>query len=164
MLIHPTINTTHARGTASRTPFTAIAGVYHAAANSSRTLWGVQGVLAVVFLFAGVSKLVMSAESLTENSDFSAEFFRFIGVCEALGACGLVLPGAFGIRREVTPLAAAGLFVIMVGAVVVTVADMGVAAAAMPFVVGVACAFVAAARSSELRNQARRSEARASAS
>lgn len=157
MLIHPTINTTHARGNASRTPFTAIAGVYHAAANSSRTLWGVQGVLAAIFLFAGVSKLVMSGEALTEGSPFSAEFIRFIGVCEALGACGLILPGAFRIRTELTPLAAAGLVVIMVGAGVVTVADMGVAAAAMPFVVGVACAFVVAARSGELR----RSEGRA---
>ena len=58
------------------------------------------------------------------------------------GALGLVLPGLFRIRRELTPLAAAALTVIMVGAVVVTIATGPTAAAAIPFVVGLLTSFV----------------------
>jgi hypothetical protein len=119
-----------------------VSGLYSAASASNRTLWAIQGILAVVFLFAGISKLVLTGEALTENSPFSVEFIRFIGICETLGAAGLVLPGAFGIRTGLAPLAAAGLLIIMVGAVVSTAATMGVAATATPFAVGLACAFV----------------------
>src|SRR5262249_6281545 len=38
----------------------------------------------------------------------------FIGLAEVAGAIGVVLPAATGIRRELTPLAAAGLALIMV--------------------------------------------------
>ena len=36
-------------------------------------------------------------------------FIKFIGLCEILGALGLVLPGLLKIRRQLTPLAALGL-------------------------------------------------------
>lgn len=137
----------HARGNSSRDPFGAIAAVYHSAANSNRTLWSVQTLLAALFVFAGVSKLVMPASTLDEQSDLPVMFMRFIGVCEALGAAGLILPGAFRIRTDLTPLAGAGLVVIMVGAVVVSAAVVGVAAAVPPLVVGLALTFVVTARS-----------------
>ena len=47
-------------------------------------------------------------------------FLRFIGLCEVLGALGLILPRLLGIRPGLTPLAATGLVIIMVGATVVT--------------------------------------------
>lgn len=73
-------------------------------------------------------------------------FVRFIGVCEILGALGLLLPGWTGIRRGLTPLAGACLVIIMVGATVVTVMGGQVALALMPAVVGVLAAYVAYGR------------------
>ena len=103
-------------------------------------VWGAQAVLAAIFLFAGASKFVMSEETLTEM--FPLAFIRFIGACEVLGGFGLILPGVLNIRRGLTPLAASGLVIIMVGAVVSTIIDMGVAAAIFPGVVGIVAAFV----------------------
>jgi hypothetical protein len=45
---------------------------------------------------------------------------RFIGVAEVLGAIGLILPGLLRIRPDLTPLATAGLAVLMIGATVIT--------------------------------------------
>jgi len=109
-------------------------------------LWTIQALLAALFLFAGVMKLILPAQVLTAQSHLSAEFLRFIGVCETLGALGLILPGLFRIRTGLTPLAAAGLTIIMTGAVSVTVATMGVAPALFPFVVGGLTTAVAYAR------------------
>src|SRR3954452_11981615 len=97
-------------------------------------LWIVQVLLALLFLFAGGTKLVMSAAELTSQSPLPAGFLRFIGVMEILGGLGLVLPGMLRIRPALTALAAAGLFIIMVGAVVITIQTMGPALAALPFV------------------------------
>lgn len=105
-------------------------------------LWGAQVLLALTFLFAGAGKFLMSAEDLTKDSDLSVAFLRFIGVCEILGALGLILPGILHIRRGLTPLAAAGLVIIMIGAVVVTIVSTGVAPALFPLVVGVLAASV----------------------
>jgi hypothetical protein len=83
--------------------------------NRNRALWVVQGLLAALFLFAGGMKLITPVEALA-MSPFSGEFIRFIGVCEVLGALGLILPCALRIFPVLTPLAAAGLVVIMAGA------------------------------------------------
>ncbi len=109
----------------------------------SYALWTSQALLALLFVYAGAMKFVMSAEDMTKDIDLSVAFLRFIGICEVLGAFGLILPGLLHIRRGLTPLAAAGLVIIMIGAVVVTVASMGVAPAAFPLVVGILAAFVA---------------------
>jgi hypothetical protein len=111
-------------------------------------LWVTQGALALLFLFAGASKLVMSAEELTSNMDLgiSVSFLRFIGVCEVAGALGLILPAISRIRTGLTPLAATGLVIIMVGATVICGVALGVADASFPFVVAIACAFVAYGR------------------
>jgi hypothetical protein len=111
-------------------------------------LWVTQGLLAVTFFAAGSSKLVMSAEQMSANSevDLPLWFLRFIGVCEVAGALGLILPSVSRIRTGLTPLAACGLVVIMVGAVVTTAATMSAAAATFPLVVGLASAFVAYGR------------------
>jgi hypothetical protein len=76
-------------------------------------------------------------------------FLRFLGVAEVLGAVGLILPGLLGIRPGLTPLAAAGLVIIMIGATVLTLAGVvpgGVAGALIPLVVGLLSAFVAYGR------------------
>lgn len=111
-------------------------------------LWTLQVLLALLFLFAGGSKLVMPYEAMMEGMPFPIPeaFLRFIGVAEVLGALGLVLPGLTRIRPGLTPLAAACLLIIMVGATVLTLAAGMGAVAAIPFVVGVLLAFVAYGR------------------
>jgi uncharacterized membrane protein YphA (DoxX/SURF4 family) len=110
------------------------------------TLWTVQVLLALLFLFAGGMKLVASAEAMQGPINFPLWFLRFIGVCEFAGGLGLVLPGLFRIRTGLTPLAAAGLVVIMIGATVTTIAGGMGAGAAVPFVVGILAATVAYGR------------------
>jgi hypothetical protein len=117
--------------------------------NSRKTevvLWIVQGLLAALFLFAGGMKLVLPAEMMKGPVALPVGFLRFIGVAELLGAIGLILPELLRIRRELTPLAAAGLVIIMTGATVVTLMGGAVAPALVPFVVGLLAAFVARGR------------------
>jgi hypothetical protein len=65
-------------------------------------------------------KLVLPVEAMAGPVGLPGLLLRVIGVCEALGAIGLILPGLLQIHRELTPLAAAGLVIIMVGATVIT--------------------------------------------
>lgn len=109
-------------------------------------LWIVQTLLAVLFLFAGGMKLVMPLDALAQQSQLPGAFMRFIGVCEVSGALGLILPGLFRIRTELTPLAAAGLVIIMIGATVVTVLQGQIAPALVPVVVGLLASFVVKGR------------------
>ena len=112
-------------------------------------LWIVQGLLALLFLFTGGMKLVVPLEALTEQAPLPGWFVRFLGAAEVLGAIGLILPGLLGIRPGLTPLAACGLVIIMVGATVLTlvgVAPGGAAGALIPLVVGLLSAFVAYGR------------------
>ena len=109
-------------------------------------LWIVQGLLALLFLFAGGMKLVLPIEELTAQMPLPGLFVRFIGVAEVLGGLGLVLPGLLRIRPGLTPLAAAGLVIIMIGATVITAMMMDVALALMPLVVGLLAACVAYGR------------------
>jgi DoxX-like protein len=108
-------------------------------------LWIVQAVLAVLFLFTGGSKLAMPMQVLAQQSHLPGAFMKFIGVCEVLGALGLVLPGLTHIRPVLTPLAAALLVIIMIGATVST-AILLPSLLALPAVVLVLTAFVAYGR------------------
>lgn len=112
----------------------------------SVALWVVQGLLAVMFLFAGGAKLVMSAEQMAGPPPLPVLFVRFIGVCEVLGALGLLLPGIFGIRVGLTPLAACGLVIIMIGATTLNAIYVGAGVAALTLVLGLLAAWVAYGR------------------
>src|SRR5690349_11739736 len=57
--------------------------------STTYALWIVQGLLALLFLFAGGMKLVMSIEEMTKEMPLPGPFLRFIGVAEVLGAIGL---------------------------------------------------------------------------
>jgi hypothetical protein len=109
----------------------------------NKLLWVAQILLALLFAFAGVTKFLMPAEQLTAQSSLSAGFLRFIGTMEVLGALGLILPWLLRIRPALTPLAAIGLAIIMVGAVATTIPTMGVAAAIIPAAVFLLAALVA---------------------
>jgi hypothetical protein len=115
---------------------------------NNTVLWVLQGLLALLFLFAGGAKLSMDSAELTAQAHMSATFLKFIAVCEVLGAIGLIVPWLTGIRPSLTPLAAMGLIVIMIGAVVTTfVQGLPASTAILPFVTGVLLAVVAYGRS-----------------
>ncbi len=102
-------------------------------------LWTGQAVLCLLFLFAGGFKLVAPLAMLQQGPlVLPGAFLRAIGVLEVLGALGLVLPGLFRVRRELVPLAAAGLVGIMAGAATVSAVAMGAGAATVPALVGLA--------------------------
>jgi uncharacterized membrane protein YphA (DoxX/SURF4 family) len=109
-------------------------------------LWVLKGLLAALFLFAGVMKFVMPIEEMTRDIQLPGWFLRFIGVAEICGALGLILPSLLKIRPGLTPLAAAGLVVIMIGATIISLMIGSVATAVMPLVVGLLAAFVAYGR------------------
>lgn len=114
-------------------------------------LWIIQILLVLLFLFAGGTKLVMSTEDLQRLASpnqvqFPILFIRFLGVVEVLGALGLVLPGLFRTKKGLTPLAAIGLAILMVGAVIVTMAGDGIKFAITPLVALLLCVFVAYGR------------------
>ena len=111
--------------------------------NRNRALWIAQVLLAVFFLFVGFMKLTAPAEMLATQFPLPVAFIRFIGLCEMLGALGLVLPLALKIRPELTSLAAAGLTIIMIGATVVDLAVGYGVASLMPLALGVLAAVIA---------------------
>ena len=79
-------------------------------------LWIAQGLLAAMFLFAGGMKLVIPIEEMLKQMPIPLPgwFLRFTGVVEVLGAIGLILPWLLRIRPGLTPLAAAGLVIVMI--------------------------------------------------
>ncbi len=101
-----------------------------------------------MFLFAGGAKLVMSAEQMAAPGpvQLPVAFIRFIGVCEVLGAIGMIAPGATGIKPGLTALGAAGLVVIMIGATIVNLASGMPGVAILTAVLGLLAAFVAYGR------------------
>jgi uncharacterized membrane protein YphA (DoxX/SURF4 family) len=106
-------------------------------------LWVVQALLALLFMFAGVMKFVMTVEEMTKQIPMPGWFLHFIGGAEILGAIGLVLPGILRIRTRLTPLAAAALVVIMIGATAVNLKIGQGPAALITAVVGLLLVFVA---------------------
>ncbi|HEX2386768.1 MAG TPA: DoxX family protein [Candidatus Binatia bacterium] len=109
-------------------------------------LWIVQVLLAAEFLFSGVMKFITPIEEMTKQMPLPAWFLYFIGAAEVLGGLGLILPGIFGTNTYLTPIAAAGLAVIMIGACVVTLMIGGGALVLIPLVTGLLAAFVAYGR------------------
>ncbi|MEV6344706.1 DoxX family protein [Actinoplanes sp. NPDC051851] len=87
-------------------------------------LWIIAGLLAVAFLGAGAMKLSQPREKLVASGmgwagDFSPGAVKAIGALELLAAIGLILPAALDIAPVLVPLAAVGLVLTMIGAIVV---------------------------------------------
>ena len=109
-------------------------------------LWVLQVLLAMLFMFSGVMKFVIPVEVMTKQIALPGLFLHFIGVCEILGGIGLVLPGILRIRTGLTPLAAAALVVIMIGATAVNMKTGQRGAALTTVVIGLLLVFVAYTR------------------
>jgi uncharacterized membrane protein YphA (DoxX/SURF4 family) len=114
----------------------------------SATLWTLQALLAVIFLVAGGMKLLTPADVMEAQSPLPLLLVRFIASCELAGALGLLLPGLLRIRPSLTPLAATGLVVLMLGATVLTpiMISPDPVMTLIPATVGAVAAFVAYAR------------------
>lgn len=87
------------------------------------TLWIINALLALVFLGAGGMKLAKPKTALVEGGmgwaeNVSGGNVKLLGLAEVLGAIGLILPLAVDVAPILTPIAAACLAVIMLGAVV----------------------------------------------
>ncbi len=86
-------------------------------------LWIIAGVLAAAFLAAGLMKLTQPKEKIVESGmgwaqAFSPGTVKLIGALEIAAAIGLVLPAVLGIAPVLVPLAALGLVLLMLGAIV----------------------------------------------
>jgi uncharacterized membrane protein len=86
-------------------------------------VWIVSGLLAAAYLFAGTNKATRPKDKLVDNlpwaEDFSPATIKFIGIMEILGAIGLILPWLTGIAAFLTPLAATGLVILQLLAIIV---------------------------------------------
>lgn len=110
-------------------------------------LWILQGILALMFLGAGVMKSTQPKEKLLEKmpwaDDFSPNTLRLIGISELIGALGLILPALTGIAPILTPIAATALALIMVLAIAVHARRKEYSAVAINVVLVIAFAIVA---------------------
>lgn len=113
----------------------------------SRLLFVLQVLLALVFLFAASFKLLAPIELIQAQLPVPELYVRAIGTIEVLGALGLTLPSMLRILPFLTPLAAAGLVILMTGATLLSPAFTGdITSSALPLVLGLLCAFVAYGR------------------
>jgi putative oxidoreductase len=110
-------------------------------------LWITQILLAILFGMSGWMKSLYPLDQLVMyvpwSADVPAALVRFIGIAEALGAVGLILPAATRMKPELTPLAAAFLGLTMVFAIGFHLARGETASVTMPLVLGLLAAFVA---------------------
>jgi uncharacterized membrane protein YphA (DoxX/SURF4 family) len=111
-------------------------------------LWIVQILLALLFLFSGSMKFMMSVAEMNSQSPVTLPgiFIHFIGACEILGGIGLILPSLLRIKPGLTPLAAAGLAIITAGATVITLMGPMKGMVVLPLVSCLLCIFVAYGR------------------
>ena len=111
-------------------------------------LWIIQVLLSLLFLFAGSMKFVMPVEEMNRQAPvvLPGLLLHFIGACEILGGLGLILPGLLRIKPGLTPLAAAGLAIITLGATVITITGGAIVTAVFPFVVCLLSIFIAYGR------------------
>jgi uncharacterized membrane protein YphA (DoxX/SURF4 family) len=113
-------------------------------------LWVVQVLLAAAFVVSGATKLSQPKEKLLKNmawvEDFSQPTVRIIGALEVLGAIGIVLPALTGIVPSLTPLAALGLVLTMIGAALTHLRRSEYSVITVPAVLLILAAFVAYGR------------------
>jgi uncharacterized membrane protein YphA (DoxX/SURF4 family) len=116
----------------------------------STALWVVQVLLAAAFVVSGATKLSQPKEKLLKKwawvEDFSQGSVRIIGALEVLGAIGIVVPALTGIVPSLTPLAALGLVLTMIGAALTHLRRAEYGPIAVNAVVLILAAFVAYGR------------------
>jgi uncharacterized membrane protein len=113
-------------------------------------LWILAGLLAAMILLAGVMKVAVPKEKLLGIMAWAKTWpdarLKALGVVEVLGAVGLILPRALNIAPVLTPVAAVGCAIVMIGAVITHVRMKDYKGVGMPFVLLVLAIVVAAGR------------------
>ena len=111
------------------------------------TVWIGSSLLALAFLVFGAGKLMASAGDLQQASEgVPVALLKLAGTAEVLGAMGLILPAATRIMPVLTPIAATGLAVTMVGATITNIVIGELPSAALTVILGIFAALVAWAR------------------
>jgi uncharacterized membrane protein YphA (DoxX/SURF4 family) len=86
-------------------------------------VWIVSGLLALAYLFSGANKALRPHEKVKMTMEFAEDFapwqVKVIGILEILGAIGLVLPELLHIAVILTPIAAVGLALLQIVAIIV---------------------------------------------
>lgn len=118
------------------------------------SLWIAQGILAVLFLMAGILKSTQPIEQLAASLPWVKEvppgLVRFIGISELLGAIGLVLPALLRVKPRLTFWASAGIATIMLFALVFHIATGEFSVIGMVVVIGLVATFVAWGRAKKV--------------
>jgi uncharacterized membrane protein YphA (DoxX/SURF4 family) len=114
-------------------------------------LWITQVLLAAIFFATGMTKLTqprlkLAAGPMSWAADVTDDQFRALGLLEVAGALGLILPAATGIAPLLTPLAAVGLALTMVGAIGTHLREGEPERLAVPIILLALCLFVAVER------------------
>lgn len=114
-------------------------------------LWVCQIALAVMFLLSGSAKISMSKQRLLETGQtgiapFPLPVIRLTATCELLAVVGLIAPRASGILPILTPVAAIGLGVVMIGAIISHATLHEPRNVAVNVVILAVCCFVAVGR------------------
>jgi uncharacterized membrane protein YphA (DoxX/SURF4 family) len=126
----------------------------------SRLLWILQSLLALVFLFAGSFKLFSPLDLVQAQLPLPELAIRAIGTVEVLGAIGLIVPALTRIRPALTPLAAAGLVLLMTGATILSPVFTGDSASALlPLILGLLAAAIVYGRTRKAPIARRRARA-----
>lgn len=115
----------------------------------NRFVWVLQWVLGIYFVLVGITHFIVPdnlPEQMSWMYDLPTWVHAVTGVAEIAGGLGLILPHVTGIRRELTPLAAAGLTIIMLSAVVYHVGRSEFQNVGFNIVLGALLALVAAYR------------------
>lgn len=111
-------------------------------------VWIVQILLAVAFVMAGVMKVTQPIPKLEERMAWvksinRRSLVRVIGVLELLGGLGIILPAITGVVPQLSVLAAGGLVLTMIGALVLHIIRKDSFAHYLPsLVLGLLAAFV----------------------
>jgi putative oxidoreductase len=110
-------------------------------------LWIAQVILGVMFIMAGIMKSTQPIIDLSKSVPWTANvpvaLVRFIGVSELLGGIGLLLPSLLRIKPILTPLAAIGILIIMVFAMVYHVTNGETNVIGINIAFGLVAAFIA---------------------
>ena len=144
-------------------PSTSLASHFPVGARPARalhlSLWLAQLLLAALFLLVGYTHAIAPIEVAVARAPWAAALpvalLRFIGVAELAGAMGVLLPTATRILPGLTPLAAAGLAVIMALAIPFHLVRGETGAVVINLVLGSLAAFVAWGRARSVRVPAR---------
>lgn len=87
----------------------------------NKGLWIAQILMGIFFIYVGVLHFIVPEglpDAFSWMYDLSDTLHWISGTAEILGGLGLILPAVTGIMPQLVPLAAEGLIVVMIGAII----------------------------------------------